>query len=77
MAATPAYVEAVSSISNLRTRHAVVTRDPLNMAFTSPGFNILVRNEINANVGKIEHFSRACYPINAERNLWNVHFTPQ
>jgi hypothetical protein len=27
----PPYLEAVSSIRNLRTRHAVVTRDPLNM----------------------------------------------
>jgi hypothetical protein len=26
----PPYLEAVSSIRNLRTRHAVVTRDPLN-----------------------------------------------
>jgi hypothetical protein len=29
----PPYLEAVSSIRNLRTRHAVVTRDSLNMAF--------------------------------------------
>jgi hypothetical protein len=28
----PPNLEAVSSIVNLRTRHAVVTRDPLNMA---------------------------------------------
>jgi hypothetical protein len=27
----PPYLEDVSSIRNLRTRHAVVTRDPLNM----------------------------------------------
>jgi hypothetical protein len=27
----PPYLEAVSSIRNLWTRHAVVTRDPLNM----------------------------------------------
>jgi hypothetical protein len=27
----PPYLEAVSSIRNLRTRHAVVTRDPPNM----------------------------------------------
>jgi hypothetical protein len=27
----PPYLEAVSSIRNLRRRHAVVTRDPLNM----------------------------------------------
>jgi hypothetical protein len=27
----PPYLEAVSSIRNLRTRHAVVTRDPLNI----------------------------------------------
>jgi hypothetical protein len=27
----PPYLEAVSSIRNLRTRHAVVTGDPLNM----------------------------------------------
>jgi hypothetical protein len=27
----PPYLEAVSSVRNLRTRHAVVTRDPLNM----------------------------------------------
>jgi hypothetical protein len=29
------YLEAVSSIRNLRTRHAVVTRDPLNMDNTT------------------------------------------
>jgi hypothetical protein len=29
----PPYLEAVSSIRNLRTRHAVVTRDPLNMDY--------------------------------------------
>jgi hypothetical protein len=29
----PPYLEAVSSIRNLRTRHAVVTVDPLNMDF--------------------------------------------
>jgi hypothetical protein len=29
----PPYLEAVSSIRNLRTRHAVVTRNPLNMGF--------------------------------------------
>jgi hypothetical protein len=33
----PPYLEAVFSISNLRTRHAVVTRDPLNMARWSCG----------------------------------------
>jgi hypothetical protein len=27
----PAYLEAVSSIRNLRTRHGIVTRDPLDM----------------------------------------------
>jgi hypothetical protein len=27
----PSYLEGVSSIRNLRTRHAVVTRDPPNM----------------------------------------------
>jgi hypothetical protein len=27
----PPYLEAVSSIRNLRTRHAAVTKDPLNM----------------------------------------------
>jgi hypothetical protein len=27
----PPYLEAVSSVRNLRTRHAVVTRDPTNM----------------------------------------------
>jgi hypothetical protein len=30
-AVTPPYLESLSSIRNLRTRHAVVTRDPLNM----------------------------------------------
>jgi hypothetical protein len=30
----PPYLEAVSSIRNLRTRHAVVTRDTLNTAST-------------------------------------------
>jgi hypothetical protein len=47
------------------------------MVFTVHGVNISVRNEINANVVKIEHSSRACYPISAERNLRNVYFTPQ
>jgi hypothetical protein len=31
----PQYLEAVSSIRNLRTRHAVVTGDSLNMEQTS------------------------------------------
>jgi hypothetical protein len=31
----PPYPEAVSSIRNLRTRYAVVTRDPLNMVYHS------------------------------------------
>jgi hypothetical protein len=29
----PPYLEAVSSIRNLRTRHAVMTRDPPNMEY--------------------------------------------
>jgi hypothetical protein len=29
----PPYLEAVSSIRNLRTRHALVKRDPLNMGY--------------------------------------------
>jgi hypothetical protein len=33
----PPYLEAVSSIRNLRTRHAVVTGDPLNMAMNTKG----------------------------------------
>jgi hypothetical protein len=32
----PPYLEAVSSIRNLRTRHAVVTGDPLNMLLRLP-----------------------------------------
>jgi hypothetical protein len=54
----PPCLEAVSSMCNLRTRHAVVTSDPLNMAFTFHGVNIGVRNEINNNMGIIEHFNR-------------------
>jgi hypothetical protein len=30
----PPYLEAVPSIRNLRTRHAVVTRDPPNMGYS-------------------------------------------
>jgi hypothetical protein len=38
------YLEAVSSICNLRMRLALVTRDPLNMAvFSIPTFNYTVR----------------------------------
>jgi hypothetical protein len=33
----PPYLEAVSSIRNLRTRHVVVTRDPPNRAATEIG----------------------------------------
>jgi hypothetical protein len=32
----PPYLEAVSSIRNLRTRHAMVTRDPPNMEGKNP-----------------------------------------
>jgi hypothetical protein len=67
----PPYLEAVSSICNLRARHALVTWDTLNMAFTVHGVNIPVRNEINAKVGMIEYSSSYCYPISAERNLLN------
>jgi hypothetical protein len=42
------------------------------MVLTFGGVNNGVRIEINANVGMIEHSSRACYPISAERNLCNV-----
>jgi hypothetical protein len=31
----PLYLEAVSSILSLRTRHAVVTRDPLNVVYST------------------------------------------
>jgi hypothetical protein len=33
----PPYLEAVSSLRKLRTRHAVVRRDPPNMAFLTMG----------------------------------------
>jgi hypothetical protein len=39
------------------------------MAFTFHGVNIGVRNEINDNVGMLEHSSRACYPFSADRDL--------
>jgi hypothetical protein len=38
----PPYLEAVPSIRNLRTRHAVVTRDPLNMGETMNAYRKLV-----------------------------------
>jgi hypothetical protein len=38
----PPYLEAVSSLGNLRTRHAVVTRDPLNMVSLQQFFGILI-----------------------------------
>jgi hypothetical protein len=66
-----------SSICYLRMRHAVLTRYPVYMAFTFHGVNIGVRNEIDANVGMIEHSSLACYAISAERKLCNLYFTPQ
>jgi hypothetical protein len=31
----PTYLEALSSICNLRMHHAVVTRDPLNVGYTN------------------------------------------
>jgi hypothetical protein len=42
----PPCLEAFSSIRNLRTRHAVVTRDPLNMA----KFNLYKKNFIHAEI---------------------------
>jgi hypothetical protein len=39
----PPYVESVSSIRNLRTRHAVVTRVPLNLSSCLLSKNIKIR----------------------------------
>jgi hypothetical protein len=38
----PPYLEAVSSVRNPRSRHAVVTVDPLNMVTLCPGADYLI-----------------------------------
>jgi hypothetical protein len=53
----PPYLEAISSIRNLRTRHAVVTRDPLNMAID--GLSIL-----NLQQCLIRHLFKRCVLAN-------------
>jgi hypothetical protein len=58
----PPYLEGVSTLRNLRTPHAVVTRDPPNMAFISQHMKIL------ASLGEI----RNCIQKRRTENLAHV-----
>jgi hypothetical protein len=79
------YLEAVSSIHNLRTRHTVVIRDPLNMALIIPFNSIILDILIQSQwfdqlsdrislLGQMLVENKVITVCNTERNTWLLFF---
>jgi hypothetical protein len=66
----PPYLQAVSSIRNLRTRHAVVTRDPLKTARGIKPAKIKIKLSGIAGCSHIFTYFKKCIPYRAKKWLW-------
>jgi hypothetical protein len=60
----PSYLVAVSSIRNLRTRHAMVTRDPLNIRNLRTRHAVVTRDPLNIRNLRTRHAVVARNPLN-------------